>query len=88
MSRSYRKQPFQSICGCSSAAHDKTIANRGVRHVQNQALRLYDDDTFLMPHRYECTHNDVWGWNRDGNKHYYKPAQYAHELWFKRMMRK
>jgi hypothetical protein len=21
-----------------------------------------------MPHRFECNHNDVWGWGRDGKQ--------------------
>lgn len=72
MSKSYRK-PWGTACSIKSSAHDdKTIAARSVRRAQEQSLReaVHDDDWdgWLLPNRYECTHNNVWGWGRDGKK--------------------
>jgi hypothetical protein len=70
MSKSYRK-PYSTITGHTSAAEDKRIARRMVRHQQNQDIRDLisgdeDLDSFLISHRYECSFNDVWSWGRDG----------------------
>lgn len=74
MSRSYKKHPFQAICGNSSARWDKQQAHKGERRATKQAVRKAvlegSLDDFLVPHRLECHHNDVWGWNRDGNQNY------------------
>lgn len=72
MSKSYR-MPYSAIMGRSSAHDDKTVAARMVRRAQNHALRTaaannVDWDEFLLPEVYECSHNDVWGWGRDGNQ--------------------
>ena len=68
MSRSYRK-PYSSVTGAKSAHYDKMFASRGVRRKQNQVLRQTKDwDEFLIPHRFECDHNDVWSWGRDGKQ--------------------
>lgn len=75
MSKSYRK-PYGTFCSFkNSARKDKQTANRGVRRKQDSWLRgLEDFDAELVPHRYECCHNDVWGWNRDGNQYLMKPS--------------
>lgn len=69
MSRSYRK-PYGTYCNIHNSAHyDKQLAARGVRRRQDEWLRNHwDDESGLVPHRYECCHNDVWGWNRDGTQ--------------------
>lgn len=68
MSRSYRL-PYSAITGHSSAKGDKIQAHRGVRASQKHAIRnCLDWDEFLIPHRYECSYNDVWSWHRDGKK--------------------
>jgi hypothetical protein len=73
MSRSYRKPWGTCVCVRRSAHHDKTVAARSMRRAQNQALRdamasNKDWDTFLIPERYECTANNVYGWVRDGRQ--------------------
>lgn len=88
MSKSYRK-PWGTWTSVRSSAHgDKTTAARLFRRAQNQALRHAvandaDWDGWLLPERYECSHNDVWGWGRDGKQHpffrsqqYYNPFAY------------
>lgn len=97
MSRSYRK-PYAAITGTTSAKRDKIQANRGVRRRQNFYLKcsFRDDswDDFLIPHRYECSWNDVWVWGRDGKQHWiepvsrYRPGEeewdsYMREYWIK-----
>jgi|GEM_PF-3120786 hypothetical protein len=68
MARSYRK-PYAACTGMCSASIDKQIAARGVRRNQNQYLKTnWEDEDFLLPHRFECHHNDVWGWSRDGQQ--------------------
>lgn len=69
MSRSYRK-PYSTVCSAKkSARQDKVIAARCLRRLQNRYLRLnWKDENFLLPVRYEASHNDVWGWNRDGKQ--------------------
>ena len=68
MSRSYRK-PYATICGHRSAADDKRVARRSVRHKENQTIReSVDWDEFLIPERYECAYNDTWCWARDGKQ--------------------
>lgn len=78
MSRSYRK-PYSPVTGHSNSK-DKLDARRSVRRKQNQAIRCFnrpDWDEFLMPERYECANNEVYGWSRDGKQklqgwsHYY-----------------
>lgn len=70
MSRSRKKNPFAAICGGSSH-YDKQLAARGVRRRQNQFLRTHrDPDAFIIPHRLECSHNEVYSWNRDGHQVY------------------
>lgn len=68
MSRSYRK-PFAYMGG--SDPKDKLAANRSFRRMINYSLKMCQDfEEYLPPHRYEASHNDVWGWNRDGNARY------------------
>lgn len=72
MSRSFKHQPFMAICGNRGAKDDKRLANRGVRRTHKQSIRKTDDfESFLLPHRLECTYNDVWGWCRDGHQFYH-----------------
>jgi hypothetical protein len=68
MSRSYRK-PFTYVTGLPKATshEEKKLASRRRRSVQNLWLRrLTDFDAALVPHRWGCPSNDVWGWSRDG----------------------
>jgi len=69
MSRSYRK-PYGTYTGSYSCRQDKQWANRGVRQAAKRWLRRHwnDEDFGLIPHRYECRNNDVWGWDYDGPK--------------------
>jgi hypothetical protein len=68
MSRSYRA-PFAPVTGVKSAADDKRLAARGVRRKQNQWLRqTVDFDEAIVPHRFECHWNEVYGWGRDGRQ--------------------
>ena len=69
MGKSYRR-PYQAICGNSSAKKDKQVAARGVRRKQNEWLRInwHEEEMGLIPHRYECHHNSVWDWCRDGKQ--------------------
>jgi len=74
MSRSYRK-PYAAATGTCSAKDDKRQANRGVRSRQNQWLRnLEEFDDSLIPHRFECSFNEVWCWGRDGHQWYQTPS--------------
>ena len=73
MGKSYRKPWGTCVSVKRSAHHDKTVAARQVRRAQNQALRDAvasdsDWDGWLIPERYECNFNDVWGWGRDGKQ--------------------
>lgn len=74
MSRSFKKQPFQSVCGGGSAKHDKVLAHRGVRRAHRRTLHLafqqQDFENFLLPHRHECAWNEVYSWGRDGNQNW------------------
>lgn len=89
MSRSRRKQPFSSVTLATSAKRDKQTAHRSVRRTQNRYLSVHtDQDTFLLPLEFDCSHNDVWGWDIDGPKKYRDPAKYGHEQWFIEMLRK
>lgn len=92
MSLSYKHSPCAAITGCESAKDDKRHAHRGERRAQSLALRneiiAGDFENFLLPHKYECSNNDNWGWDRDGSQHYYSPAKYGQEDWFAAMIRK
>lgn len=71
MSRSYKHQPFAAICGGSSAHHDKTLAARGVRraHRQTMHIALHNGEyEVILPHRLQCSHNEVYTWVRDGHQ--------------------
>ena len=70
MSRSY-KRPFMSITG-AGARFDKQMAARGMRRKQNMWLHCHwtDEDLGLIPHRFECCHNEVYDWDRDGKQPY------------------
>lgn len=70
MGKSYRR-PYSSAVGHPSAKKDKQIANRALRRTQNNYTKqFYEDDGFLIPHKYECSHNEVYGWSRDGKVKY------------------
>lgn len=71
MSRSFKKQPFQAVCGGGSAKRDKVMAHRGERRTHRlqiqTALSEGEFDIFLLPRR-ECRWNNVYCWRRDGNQ--------------------
>jgi hypothetical protein len=74
MSRSYRK-PYSVHTVCQSSKKDKTIANKAVRRTCRKAFWVAlkeagDFEDFTLPHPYECTHNDIWGWDQDGRQYY------------------
>jgi len=70
MSKSYRK-PYSSPTGSLSAKKDKQMANRSIRRTQNNYLKLnWDEEDFLIPNKYECANNEIYGWSRDGNNRY------------------
>lgn len=72
-----RRRPY-GTCFCwggFSSKKDKQFANRSARRKQNQTLRMTEEfEDFLLPHRYECANNDVWGWVRDGKQRYKGPG--------------
>lgn len=74
MSRSFKKQPFQAICGHNGAKRDKILAHRGERRANRLAIiksvKEQDFDSFLAPHKLECAWNEVYSWSRDGNQFY------------------
>ena len=80
MGKSYRL-PYCTFVGCRSSKWDKRFANRAVRRRQNEFVKACPDwDEVPFPHRYECAHNDVWDWCRDGKQqlqttqhNYYNP---------------
>lgn len=80
MSKSYRK-PWGTWVAVKSSAHaDKTQAARSVRRAQNHSLRHaiandVDWDGWLIPERYECSDNNVWGWGRDGKQRPMHPGK-------------
>lgn len=103
MSGSYKKQPFMSVCGNSSAKRDKVRAHKGQRRTNNRiiksSLKYRDFDELSFPHRIECPHNKVCVWVRDGKQIYQTPTQddwldYLDgkdswpPMWYKQMMRK
>jgi len=67
MSRSTRK-PYSAVTGVRSAKKDKQQAARGLRRKQNQWLRTSDcqNEHSLIPHRLECTWNQVYCWGAMG----------------------
>ena len=70
MGKSYRK-PYSATTGVRSAKHDKVAAHQGERAAVKQALRECSDwDELLIPHRLECSHNEVYSWGRDGRQTY------------------
>lgn len=73
MSRSYRV-PYSAVTGVPSAHEDKKLAARGVRRRQNQWLQKHGDeeDFGLIPHRLECSGNEVYSWGRDGRQYYHR----------------
>lgn len=72
MSRSRKKNPFWSVCGTDR--DDKPMGRRGVRRRQNQFLKgvtggqNQELENLLLPHRYECSHNQTYTWGRDGGQ--------------------
>ena len=68
MGKSYRK-PYSAVTGVKSAKHDKLVARRCWRRVQEQAIRdCFDWEELVIPKRLEASFNDVWGWGRDGKQ--------------------
>ncbi len=91
MSRSFKYQPFMAICGRGSAQQDKTRAAQGVRRAHRQVLHkahCTGDFDVLLPHRLECSFNEVYIWGRDGHQMYWRPSKYCDKSWFDKMMRK
>lgn len=84
MSRSIRR-PYSAPCGNASAHQDKIYAARGVRRAQNRAVREAQDwGEFELPHRFECSHNDVCDWRRDGKQRLCSPPDrswYSNYWW-------
>ena len=76
MSRSTRK-PYSAVTGVRSAKKYKQQAARGLRRKQNQWLRTSDcqNEHSLIPHRLECTWNQVYCWGRDGSQRYSVPTR-------------
>lgn len=73
MSRSFKKRPFQAICGGDSAKQDKVLAHRGVRRTHRKQLhKAFAEQEFdvLLKHRRECAWNNTYLWGRDGNQHW------------------
>jgi hypothetical protein len=75
MSRSYRK-PYTSVTGVyTGSGDDKRVARRLVRRAENRAINNCQDfENFLLPHKYECSYNDPWGWGRDGKQYLCVPT--------------
>ena len=91
MSRSFKHKPFMAICGNGSAQYDKTLAVRGVRRAHRQAIHIalhIGDYEVVLPHRLQCTHNEVYSWSRDGNQMWQGEPENWTKEWFTRMMRK
>lgn len=66
MSRSRRK-PYEYICGGTPVKPDRQVAARAVRRRHKQEIKNADDfEDLVLSHRYECAHNDRWGWSCDG----------------------
>jgi hypothetical protein len=98
MSRSYRK-PYAAVTGTGSAKDDKIRAARAVRRVQNEYFRKILQhhliDQLLIPHRLECSWNEVYNWTRDGKQRRRFPsarpggpddgrwAEYTYRYWLK-----
>lgn len=82
MSRSYRK-PYASIVGVRSVKQDRTLASRAFRRLTNFYLRSNpSEDSFLLPHRYEATHNSRYSWTTDGrNRLIRKEPKWFSWLW-------
>lgn len=90
MARSYRK-PFHTFV--NPDPDDKIIASRSWRRLMNQSLRstpLEDMEDYVIPARYEASHNDRWGWRVDGNNvycsfpeamDYFRMSQGDEEFW-------
>jgi hypothetical protein len=84
MSRSYRK-PYSTVTGSKSAQADKTFAARSIRRTQDRALRNFrgEWEDFVMPVRFECSGNDVWGWSREGKQSLHPEPTFNDQLhWF------
>jgi hypothetical protein len=69
MGKSYRK-PYATVTGARSAAHDKMVARRCYRRIQEHVIRTFDGDweDFVIPVRYEASFNNVCSWGRDGKQ--------------------
>lgn len=73
MSRSFKHQPFAAICGGNSAHYDKMLAARGVRRKHRQVLHIAlhtGEYEVTLPHRLQCSHNEVYNWGRDGHQYW------------------
>jgi hypothetical protein len=77
MSRSYKKQPFMAICGNGSAKQDKIQAHKGERRAHKRTIHkalTEQDYDILLPHRLECSWNNIYSWGRDGNQRWCIPS--------------
>ena len=83
MSRSRKKHPCWTMCQShsKSSKQDKQLARRAVRRrVRSEIKKAVDfEDNFLLPHRYECAHNEVWSWCRDGKQHWHLFSDYLND---------
>ena len=65
MSRSYRN-PCAAVTSAYSAHDNKKTAARGLRRRLKQWLKiLQNPEAELIPHRFECPHNNAYAWDRD-----------------------
>jgi hypothetical protein len=71
MGKSYRL-PYASVTGARSAAHDKLVARRCFRRLQEHSIRTFrgDWEDYFQPVRYEASFNNVYSWGRDGVQRY------------------
>ena len=82
MGGSYRR-PYAAVTGVRSAAHDKMVASRSWRRAQNRAIRECEDwEDLVLPQRLEASHNNVYGWVRDGKQRFqFAPVLELHWPW-------
>ena len=53
-----------------STKKDKQAASRAYRRLANRNLCNLDEEDYIIPHIYEASHNDRWGWVSDGSPRY------------------
>lgn len=73
MSRSFKKKPYQAMCG-GSAKWDKTTNHRGERRTLAKLLHCVTKEgtfeDFLCPTKRDFPHSNVYSWCRDGRQYY------------------